>query len=130
MGPRLTRAHGLVAFPILGHPTNYLALYRSTRLRACAEMAHVPLLRTNPLSEVKTIGTFCRRSAGRPQGTDPARRPLTTPPAALPASVPWGPPAAAAMRMRIRLDPGDVDRPVARAARAGPLTLVPGPTAR
>ena len=57
-------------------------------------------------------------------------RPLTTLPAALLVSVHWGPPAAAAMRMRIWQEPGDVDRPVARAARAGPLTLVPGPTAR
>ena len=57
-------------------------------------------------------------------------RPLTTLPAVLLVSVHWGPLAAAAMRRRIRLDPGDVDRPVASAARAGPLTLVPGPTAR
>ena len=57
-------------------------------------------------------------------------RPLTTLPAALLVSEHWGLPAVAAMRMRIRLDPGDVDRPVARAARAGPLTLVPGLAAR
>ena len=96
--------------------------------RACAQAAR------GTLFVVKKTGTFRRlaqaRKRGRPQGTDPAHRSLTTLPAALPASVQWGPPAAAAMCMRISLDPGDVDRPVARAARAGPLTLVPGLAAR
>ena len=96
--------------------------------RACAQAARATLF------VVEKTGTFRRlaqaRKRGRPHWTDPAHRSLTTLPAALPVSVPWGLPAAAAMCMRIRLDPGDVDRPVARAARAGPLTLVPGPTAR
>jgi hypothetical protein len=96
--------------------------------RACAQAARATLF------PVEKTGTFRRlaqaRKRGRPHWTDPAHRSLTTLPAALPASVQWGPPAAAAMRMRIRLDPGDVDRPVASAARDGPVTLVPGLAAR
>ena len=90
--------------------------------RACAEIASAgTILSRNDWD----AGTF------RPAPLLTARpHPLTTLPAALPVSEQGGPPAAAAMRMRIRLDPGDVDSPDTCAACAGPLTLVPGPTAR
>ena len=95
--------------------------------RACAEIASTGAILSRNDWDAGTFRPALRRQAplltARPH-------PLTTLPAALPVSEQGGPPAAAAMRMRIRLDPGDVDRPVARAARARPLTPMPGPTAR
>jgi len=52
-------------------------------------------------------------------------RHLTTLPAALPVSEHWGPPAAAAMRIRFLRRPGAPPQIVARAARAGRMTPAP-----
>ena len=78
----------------------------------------------------KRLGLFAGAQTRKAPSESARLHPLTTLPAALLLSEHWGPPAAAAMRMRIRLDPGDVDSPDTCAACAGPLTLVPGPTAR